>query len=255
MANLNRISKSGSDWNLHDLNAYNIQVQPEDRATFFGNSNLPLPMIDEELLTTLKAEDMLSDHNAELIHLLDLAMSPASARESAVNDFTVGLLRQLSYVKCNRISHTQMNIPFLIAGEWRDTINDICLLDCPKYWYIILLIQEVKHFQPEAQCDPSASLIAKAIGAFDHNNRMQLAMGKATTASKVCGFYNFASFTLLTCNAGHTRHNHEWNNAHFLQDPCHNQPCAQCDGWHIPTRTYYCFSLCSRSSQPSRPLQ
>lgn len=218
MTSLNRISKSGSDWNLHDLDAYNIQIQLEDRATFFGDSNLPLPMLDEEFLTTLKAEDMLSDQNAELIHLLDLAMCPASARgsgQSAVNDFTVGLLRQLSYVKCNRIARTQMNIPFLVAREWRDTINDICLLDGLHYWYILLLIQEVKHLQPEDQCDPSASLIAKAIGAFGYNNSMQQERG-ATIASKVCGFCNFAYFTLLTCNAGHARHHYEWYNAYFL---------------------------------------
>jgi hypothetical protein len=257
MASLNRISKSGSDWNLYDLNAYNIQIQHDDRATFFGNSKLPLPIIDEELLTTLKAEDMLSDHNAELIHLLDLAMSPASARQSAVNDFTVGLLRQLGYVKHNRIACTQMNIPSVVAREWRDTINDICLLDDPPYWHILLLIQEVKHFQPDDQYDPSASLIAKAIGAFDYNNRnlVQMQWGKPTITSKVCGFYNFATFTLLTCNVGHARHHHEWNNAHFLQDPCHSQPCVQCIAGHIPIRTYYCFSLCSRSSQPSMPFR
>ena len=188
MTSLNRISKSGSDWSIHDLDAYNIKIQLEDRATFFGDSNLPLPMIDEELLTTLKAEDMLSDHNAEIIHLLDLAMCHVSAGESAVNDFTVGLLRQLNYVKRNRIAHTQMNIPFLVAREWRDTINDICLLDGLHSRYILLLIQEVKHLQQEDQCDPSASLIAKAIGAFDYNNREQLLRGKATIASKVCGF-------------------------------------------------------------------
>ncbi|KAN0134375.1 hypothetical protein V8E53_007873 [Lactarius tabidus] len=215
MASLNRISKSGSDWNLYDLNAYNIQIQHDDRATFFGNSKLPLPIIDEELLTTLKAEDKLSDHNAELIHLLDLAMSPASARQSAVNDFTVGLLRQLGYVKHikhNRIACTQMNIPSVVAREWRDTINDICLLDDPPYWHILLLIQEVKHFQPDDQYDPSASLIAKAIGAFDYNNRnlVQMQWGKPTITSKVMPgiimngtmptFYKIPVTANLVCN-------------------------------------------------------
>lgn len=202
MTSLDCISKSGSDWthwSLQDLDAYNIQIQLEDRATFFGDSNLPLPMIDEELLTTIKAEDMLSDHNAEIIHLLDLAMCHASNGESAVNDFTVGLLRQLNYVKRNRIARTQMNISFPVAGEWRDTINDICLLDSLNFWYILLLIQEVKHLQPEDQCDPSALLIAKAIGAFDYNNRVQTLSGKAAIAFKVDGFCNFANFSLLTC--------------------------------------------------------
>jgi hypothetical protein len=53
MANPNRSVKPSSDWNQHDLDTYNIQIQFEDGATFFGDSNLPLPIIDEELLTTL----------------------------------------------------------------------------------------------------------------------------------------------------------------------------------------------------------
>ncbi|KAH9001648.1 hypothetical protein EDB92DRAFT_1777186, partial [Lactarius akahatsu] len=53
MANLNRSAKSSSDWNIYDLNAYNIQTQQEDTATFFGDSNLPLPVIDEEIITTV----------------------------------------------------------------------------------------------------------------------------------------------------------------------------------------------------------
>ncbi|KAF8265895.1 hypothetical protein EI94DRAFT_1587422, partial [Lactarius quietus] len=170
-----------------DLDAYNIQIQLEDRATFFGGSNLPLPIIDEEIFTTLEAEDMLSDHNAELIHLLDLAMRPASARETAVNDFTVRLLRQLGYVKCNSIACTQRWFPYLIAGEWGGAIHDIVILDgLPLYrHHILLLIQEVKHFQPEDQCDPSASLIARAIGAFNIKNLQLLSNSKATIKSKV----------------------------------------------------------------------
>ena len=87
------------------MEAYNIRIQLKDQATFFGDPNLPLPVIDEEILTTLEAEDVLSDHNAELIYLLELAMQPQPAEKSAVDDFTVELLRKLSYMKHSRAIH------------------------------------------------------------------------------------------------------------------------------------------------------
>jgi hypothetical protein len=196
MANLNRTAKSGNDWNQYHLKAYNIHLQFENRATFFGSKKLPLPQIDKEILTTLNAYNMLTDHNTELIYLLDMAMyPPVSAGESAVNDFTVELLRQLGYVKRNRIAHTQMDIPHLVCGEWKHTRNVICLLDCLNDWEILLLIQEVKKYRIEDMADPEAPLIAKAIGAFDQNNRVRLEKGKATIESKVCGSYNFSSLS------------------------------------------------------------
>ena len=105
MANLVRSAKSGNDWTENDLEAYNIQLQFKDAATFFGDSILPLPEIDEEILTTLEANDMLHDSNAELINLLDLAMG--FSEEPAVNDFAVELLRRLGYVKRNTVARTQ----------------------------------------------------------------------------------------------------------------------------------------------------
>src|SRR6267154_3428050 len=82
-------AKSGNDWTENDLEAYNIQLQFEDAAAFFGDSILPLPEIDEGILTTLEADDMLYDNNAELIYLLDLAMG--FSEEPAVDDFAVEL--------------------------------------------------------------------------------------------------------------------------------------------------------------------
>src|SRR6266702_565761 len=144
MANLDRSAKSSSDGTPCDLKAFNIKIQLEDAATFFGIPNLPLPVIDEEIFTSLNGEDMLLDHNAELIHLLDLAMEPVLAGETAVDDFTVELLRRLGYVKRNRIAHTQKDIPYLICGEWEHAKPDICLLN-HLHNDILLIIQEDKH--------------------------------------------------------------------------------------------------------------
>jgi hypothetical protein len=192
MANLNRSAKPSCDWNQCDLNTYNIRIQFEDGATFFGDSNLPLPIIDEELLTTLEAEDMLSDHNAELIHLLDLAMMHQFYGGSAVDDFAVELLRQLGYVKRNRVAHTQKDILYFICGEWRHAKPDICLLNCLQDHDILLLIQEDTPFLPEdlfCLRDPQARLIANAIAAFGE----KLEMGQdATIEPKACGSSYFS---------------------------------------------------------------
>ncbi|KAI9431212.1 hypothetical protein BJY52DRAFT_1101129, partial [Lactarius psammicola] len=85
---------------------------------------------------------MLSDHNAQLIHLLDLAMLPVDAGESVVIDFTVELLRQLGYMKRSRIAHTRKDIPFLICGEYMHAKTGICLLNISKDDILLLVHDE-----------------------------------------------------------------------------------------------------------------
>jgi hypothetical protein len=170
MANLVRSAKSGNDWTGNDLEAYNIQLRFEDAATFFGDSILPLPEIDEEILTTLEADDMLYDGNAELINLLDLAMG--FSEEPAVNDFAVEPFKRLGYVKRNRVARTQKDVSFFNSGEWKYTKADICLLDLLQD-DILLLVQEDKRSLPGEPRDPRPQLIAKAIAAYDRNNHLQ----------------------------------------------------------------------------------
>jgi hypothetical protein len=191
MADLIRSAKPGRDWTKYDLEAYNIRIQLEDQATFFGDPDLPLPVIDKEILTTLEAEDMLSDRNAELIYLLELAVQPVPAEKSAVDDFTVALLGQLSYMKRSRVIHTQMAIPYYICEEGRNSTIDMCLLKCLQqydmpYYNILLLVQEDKHFQLEDLQDPEPQLIASAIAAF----KINFDLDKALFKPKACDSCN-----------------------------------------------------------------
>jgi hypothetical protein len=150
MDSLMRSAKSGSDWTENDLRAYNIQIRCEDVATFFGDPNLRLPEVDEEILTTLEAEDMSSTPNTRLIRLLDRAMIPAPDREeSAVRDFAVQLFDILGYKGGNIIPRTRRSIPYLICGEWRVIMADICLIDCFQDDDIMLVVQEDKRFHSE----------------------------------------------------------------------------------------------------------
>ncbi|KAH9009433.1 hypothetical protein EDB83DRAFT_2322786 [Lactarius deliciosus] len=70
---------SGYQWDRDMLAAYNIHVQHQDSAMYFGMDvdELPLPASlpnDDKLLTELEAQDMEDLANKELINLLDLVM-------------------------------------------------------------------------------------------------------------------------------------------------------------------------------------
>ena len=164
MANFIRSAKSGSDWTEIDLEAYNIIVQFQDATIFFGEDPLPPPAVDQELLEVQDADAMVSVPAAVLVNLLDLAMKPPLAGESAVDDFAVALLTVLGYVNHHRVARTRKEVPLLICGERRYANSDICLIGRQQN-YILLLVQEDKHFQGDpvgAQCP----LVAEAIAAF-----------------------------------------------------------------------------------------
>jgi len=185
MSNLIRSAKSGSDWTAADLDAYNITIVAESAATFFGTQSLPQPHIDQEILEVRDAENMVSDKNAELVNLLDLAMIPSS-EESAVDDFAVELFKALGYVRRNRIARTHKDIPLLICGELRHAKTDVCLLDRDQN-DILLLVQEDKRFgQGEnATFDAQGQLVAEAIGTFSYNNRRRTEAGLEVLDAKV----------------------------------------------------------------------
>ncbi|KAI8968702.1 hypothetical protein BD414DRAFT_450567 [Trametes punicea] len=126
---------------------------------------------------------MLSVPNAVLINLLDLAMKPASAEDSAVDDFAVALLTNLGYVNHHRVARTRKDVPLLICGERRHAETDVCLIDRQQH-DILMLVQEDKRFQGDfvaVQCQ----LIAEAIAAFYENNKHRQAEGLPTLELKI----------------------------------------------------------------------
>ena len=117
MANIIRSAKSGSDWTRNELAAYHIECHREDPLTFFEvHWALPHPRIDPELLTSLVAAQAANDWNAELLNLLDMAMSPRSGG-SAVDDFAAGLFRALGYAKRNRVACTRRDLLSSVASS------------------------------------------------------------------------------------------------------------------------------------------
>ena len=151
MAELIRSAKSGTDWTTNELEAYNITVVYQDAAAFFEMQNLPQPAINQNVLTSLAADDTPDDAAYELLRTMDLAMAPA-AEESAVDDFAVLLLRALGYTRRGRVSRTRKVLPLVICGENRHAKTDVCLIDENE---IVLLVQEDKRHMEDS--DPSHS--------------------------------------------------------------------------------------------------
>jgi hypothetical protein len=104
MTTLLRSPKSGSDWGPNELLAYNIDIQFQDAATFFGVIPLPQPAVAAEVLTKLNADDTTNDSNYKFVRYMDLAMDPVPAEEFAVDDFAVCLPTLLGYVPRTRTS-------------------------------------------------------------------------------------------------------------------------------------------------------
>ena len=182
MANLIRSAKSGSDWTLSDLDSYNIELHRENHLAFFGVQALPPPQVDPELMNTTEADDMVQDRNAELINLLDLAMT-----QCAVDDFVVELFKALGYVRRHRVARTRKDLSLLVCGERRHAQTDVCIIDRHQN-DIILLVQEDKRVEGGENLDARAQLVAEAIAAFTENNMNRELADLPPLAEKVCNF-------------------------------------------------------------------
>ncbi|KAF8827156.1 hypothetical protein HHX47_DHR5001063 [Lentinula edodes] len=95
------------DWTQNEFRAYNITVQLQDAAIFFGVDPLPQPAVAQEVLTTLDVDDMILNDNYKFLHCMVLAMNPVPTEESAVDDLAVHLLKLLGYLQA--IAAFQMN--------------------------------------------------------------------------------------------------------------------------------------------------
>ncbi len=176
MANIMRSAKSGSDWTLNDLTAYNIVIHRQSSATFFGYKPNTIPdAIDPAFLTaTVPPQENLSDDTYRLMQYLDLATRTNSGQEPAIHDFSRELLCLLGFEERGTILRSRYNIPFMICGDDRRSAQaDICLLHVTST--ILLVIQEDKTVISAK--DPEAQVIAEAIAAFQYNNAARVRNG------------------------------------------------------------------------------
>lgn len=168
MANLVRNAKSGRDWTLNDLAAYNISVGRQDTATFFGQAAPPSPTHHPDLLNGLMADEMADEESYQVVRYMDLAMNPVPGEESAVDDFTMQLLRVMGHAgrALGRDLRSHKDIPLFICGEGRYAKTDVCVMDANGY--LLLVLEDKRHLEI---MDPVPQLIAAAIAAVQSNNR------------------------------------------------------------------------------------
>ena len=183
MANIIRSPKHGSDWTENELRAYNIEVVPENVATFFGNPNLPPPTVSPAILAheTYPAAGLPTDDRL-FFNLLEDAMTIPSGEESAVDDFAAHLLRLLGYAEPNRYIRTRADIPLFMCSDYTDTKTDVCVVDRASRKFLLLLQEDKRHLEGK---DPEPQLIAEAIAAFQSRNRRSPIGGGPTVNAAV----------------------------------------------------------------------
>lgn len=182
MTSLERSPKSGNDWSVEDLRAYNIAIETQDFGSFFGQ---PWPSLQpSELLTKKKAEEMTSVENYRVISLMDLAMNRVPNEESKVAQFTEKLLTALEYESLTKSVVLQQQIPLFICGQSRHATTDVCIMDTSE---ILLVCQEDKRHMDGG--DPYPQLIVEAVAAFQFNNykRTRILNEPALTSKVIAG--------------------------------------------------------------------
>ncbi|KAJ3511791.1 hypothetical protein NLJ89_g3891 [Agrocybe chaxingu] len=183
MVNGIRSAKSGTKWTDNDLDAYNIKITFQDAQTFFGETPLPAPSVDSDVLAALTADDAVSDDAYNLLSQLDLAMTPSSSEpaeeDSAVVNFAVALFRSLGYIHRPRAIRTRKSLRVLVCGDHKSVRTDLCIVDRDNN-DIILVVHEDK-----GDIDPHAQLVVEAIAAFQNNNARRRADGLEPRDSQV----------------------------------------------------------------------
>jgi hypothetical protein len=163
MATLTRSKKSGSQWTINDLCAYNITVTTQNVANFFGIPTLPQPSVNQVILNNEKyPSDGIADRD-DRTFFFHLERVMELEEESA--NFTAHLLGLLGYEVDNRFVHQRKDIPFFVCGGKTHAQTDVSLVDRNRG--IHLVIQEDKsHLKG---MDPEPQLIAEAIAAYQYN--------------------------------------------------------------------------------------
>jgi hypothetical protein len=146
MANLVRLAKSGGDWSDNELAAYNITIQEQDEALFFGGP-LPEPVGPPGFIEHKDRVQGLDAPSLSLIKHLDLTMPIMEGEESAVVDFAVELLRVMGYERDETTVRTRKSIWLHMCGHIVLARTDVCLMDDSSE--ILFLLQEDKsHINP-----------------------------------------------------------------------------------------------------------
>ncbi|KAF8875222.1 hypothetical protein BD779DRAFT_216202 [Infundibulicybe gibba] len=176
MATLTRTAKPGNLWTPHDLRAFNIRIIKQDVSSFFNLQELPtLQNIPFAIWNNVAAPTgaQLSKKEQLFFSYLDSAMNKIPEEESFVSDFAVFLLGMFDYDVDHLVAHRRREMPFYMCGTRVKANADAIIIKRHgvRFQYV-LLVQEAKEGYLSGH-EPEPGLIAEAIAAFYHNNRIR----------------------------------------------------------------------------------
>jgi hypothetical protein len=178
MANINRVAKSGSSWTQSDLTSYNITIVSQASLQFYG-ANLPTIAtlnLDPNLLNATVHAQGLAIDTRRLLQYIDLSVYTFPKQESAIDDLSRELLRQLGFeaLAYNSVLRTRHALPLWICHSKASAQTNVSLVQ-PQAEGNILLLQENK--TGTSDHDPEPQLIAEAIAAFQFNDAIRARRG------------------------------------------------------------------------------
>ena len=176
MANLIRSAKSGSEWTVNDLLAYNITVSSQSPEIFYGQPLPPvknLSKLDPYLISGTLGTRGLSGETRRVLRYLDLASRTDLSQETAILDFAREILRVVGYEKDPLLLRSRYAIPLVICASTWSAETGICLTQGSSS--ILLVVQLTVSVQDPA---PAPQVVATAIATFQHNNRTRSLLGE-----------------------------------------------------------------------------
>ena len=173
MAELIRSSKLPRDWTVNELLAYHITVKAQTPRRFFHIPDPPLDSIDPSLInSTINADDV-SDSTFQ--YLTHLGLATTGGQTNMIHDFSRETLCILGFSEQGLALISCFTIPLTICGDnFCDMETNLCLLDWQSM--ILLILQDDKLVFNDLE-QPESQVIAKAIAAYQHNNRKQQTRG------------------------------------------------------------------------------
>ena len=149
MANLIRSPKSGSNWGMNELIAFNITVNTVNTQTFFGSPNLPETVVPPVILDNL--EEPAGPLREVDMHFFVYMEDAMTIEEPFVIDFAAFVLRIMGYDEGRRVVHLRKKLGFEMCGQRVDTKTDLCIMErSPSTTSVryLLLVQEDKVRKP-----------------------------------------------------------------------------------------------------------
>ena len=159
------------DWTQFELVYLGIKITTQSKQEFFGSADLPAPVIPSlaGFMTTEDREHAVDRETRKLLHYLDLVLDPQISQEAVVENFALKLLEKLGYDDDDRIIFIRHELPIVISGVHSTTQADVCVMDDDNQ--VLLILQD--KLLPGLK-DPEPQVIAKAIAAYEANNRVRV---------------------------------------------------------------------------------